>query len=82
MIVFSVSLSHGTVGLTLMPCEGSGSGLQGRRKSSNFLFAIDMIFDGNRHLGVPKEGTVDNLVVVLGCTVRMFANFLDWLNHK
>ena len=41
-----------------------------------------MLFDDEGHLGVSEEGTVDNPIVVLGCTVGTFANFLGWLNHK
>ena len=41
-----------------------------------------MLFDSNGLLGVSKEGTVDNLIIVQGCTVETFANFLGWLNHK
>jgi len=41
-----------------------------------------MLFDSDGHLGVSGEGTVDNPIVVLGCTAGMFANFLGWLNHK
>jgi hypothetical protein len=45
-----------------------------------------MLFESEEHLGVlmdgMKEGTVDNPIVVHGCSARMFANFLGWLNHK
>ena len=41
-----------------------------------------MLFDSDGHLGVSGEGTVENPIVVLGCTAGMFANFLGWLNHK
>ena len=40
-----------------------------------------MLFDSNA-LGSSKEGTADNPLVVHGCTVETFANFLGWLNHK
>ena len=41
-----------------------------------------MLFNNDEHLGVSEEDTVDNPIVVLGCTVGTFANFLGWLNHK
>ncbi len=41
-----------------------------------------MLFDSERHLGVSQEGTIDNPIAVLGCTVERFANFLGWFNYK
>jgi hypothetical protein len=41
-----------------------------------------MLFDSNGFLGTSQEGTIDNPIVVHGCTAQTFANFLGWLNHK
>jgi len=41
-----------------------------------------MLFDSSGRLGVLQEGTIDNPIIVYGCTVDTFANFLGWLNHK
>ena len=46
-------------------------------------FLQDMLFDNSGGLlGLSKEGTVDNPIVIHGCTDEMFANFLGWLNHE
>jgi hypothetical protein len=66
--------------------EGQGFKVDASRLTTHSDFLRKMLFDGEGHLGVPmdgmKEGTVDNPIVVLGCTAGMFANFLGWLNHK
>jgi len=41
-----------------------------------------MLFDGDGILGTAREGTVENPIIVQGCTAERFANFLGWLNHK
>jgi hypothetical protein len=41
-----------------------------------------MLFDSEGHLGKSKEGTLENPIIVEGCTSNAFANFLGWLNHK
>ena len=46
------------------------------------MFLRDMLFDSDGHLGLSKEGTVDNPIIIHGCTDEMFANFLGWLNHE
>jgi hypothetical protein len=41
-----------------------------------------MLFDSNGLLGSAAEGTVDNPIIIQGCTIERFANFLKWLNHE
>jgi hypothetical protein len=41
-----------------------------------------MLFDGDGLLGTATEGTVDNPIIIQGCTFERFANFLKWLNHE
>jgi hypothetical protein len=41
-----------------------------------------MIYDSKGDLGQSKEGTLENPIIVDGCTSKAFANFLGWLNHK
>ena len=40
-----------------------------------------MLYDNNAMLGLKREGTVEFLIIVEGCTAETFANFLGWLNH-
>jgi hypothetical protein len=66
--------------------EGQGFKVDASRLTAHSDFLRKMLFDGDGCLGISKEGvkegTVDNPIVVLGCTSGMFANFLGWLNHK
>ena len=41
-----------------------------------------MIFNNDGHIGISREGTVSNPIIVEGCTSVAFANFLGSLNHK
>ena len=66
--------------------EGQGFKVDASRLTTHSEFLRKMLFDSEGHLGVSmngmEEGTVDNPIVVQGCTAGMFANFLGWLNHK
>ncbi|KAF8816665.1 hypothetical protein BYT27DRAFT_7220536 [Phlegmacium glaucopus] len=56
--------------------EGQGPKVDATR------FLHDMLFDGDGILGTTTEGTINNPIIVQGCTVKIFANFLGWLNHN
>jgi hypothetical protein len=62
--------------------EGKGFKVDASRLAKHSKFLRDMIFDNDGHLGLSKEGTMDNPIVIHGCTEEMFANFLGWLNHE
>src|SRR6266540_828453 len=62
--------------------DGQGFKVDASRLTAHSDFLHKMLFDSDGHLGVSGEGTVENPIVVLGCTAGMFANFLGWLNHK
>ena len=62
--------------------EGQGFKVDATRLASHSVFLREMLFDKNGHLGKSKEGTLDNPIIVEGCTSKAFANFLGWLNHK
>ena len=86
MVVFSVSIftSYTSINVHVYSIKVDG---QGFKVDTSWLtahsdFLCNMLFHNGGHLGGLQEGTVDNLIVVLGCTVRAFANFLGWLNHK
>ena len=91
MVIFSVSaiLSKGKLHQTnffFLKVEGQGFKVDASRLTTHSDFLQKMLFDSEGHLGVSmngmEEGTVDNPIVVQGCTAGMFANFLGWLNHK
>ena len=62
--------------------EGQGFKVDAAQLASHSTFLSKMLFDGDGHLGISKEGTLENLIIIEGCTSKAFANFLGWLNHK
>ena len=46
---------------------------------SKFLYNM---LHNDLDIGAAQEGTVDNPIVVLGCSKKTFVNFMSWLNHK
>ena len=66
--------------LSLFKVEGQGFKVDAARLTAHSSFLWEMLFDSNGLLGISKEGTVDNPIIVQGCTVETFANFLGWLN--
>jgi hypothetical protein len=62
--------------------DGTGFKVDAARLALHSKFLRDMLFDSDGHLGLMQEGTVDNPIVIHGCTVETFANFLGWLNHE
>ena len=92
MVIFSVrailskAKHHQTNLFFFLKVEGQGFKVDASRLTTHSEFLRKMLFDSKGHLGISmdgmKEGTVDNPIVVQGCTAGMFANFLGWLNHK
>jgi hypothetical protein len=86
MIVFSVSVTYYSFSHkyshSIFKVEGQGFKVDASRLTAHSYFLCKMLFDSDGHLGTSGEGLVDNPIVVAGCTARMFANFLGWLNHK
>ena len=62
--------------------EDQGFKVDASRLTAHSEFLRKMLFESDGHLGSSGEGSIDNPIVVVGCTARMFANFLGWLNHK
>lgn len=68
--------------LRLPKVEGQGFKVDAARLASHSPFLDKMLFDGSGNLGLTREGSVDNPIILHGCTAEAFANFLGWLNHK
>ncbi|KAF8800933.1 hypothetical protein BYT27DRAFT_7262488 [Phlegmacium glaucopus] len=82
-VVFSVSaISDSGSILSLVKVEGQGFKVDATRLTAHSKFLHDMLFDGDGILGTATEGTINNPIIVQGCTVKRFANFLGWLNHN
>jgi hypothetical protein len=62
--------------------DGKGFKVDAARLALHSKFLRDMLFNSDGLLGLSKEGTVDNPIIIHGCTEEMFANFLGWLNHE
>ena len=61
--------------------EGEGFKIDSTRLTMHSEFLYNMLHN-DLDIGASQEGTVDNPIVVLGCSKETFANFMLWLNHK
>ena len=68
--------------LNIFKVEGQGFKVDATRLTAHSKFLHKMLFDGDGLLGAATEGTVDNPIIIQGCTFERFANFLKWLNHE
>jgi hypothetical protein len=62
--------------------QGQGFMVDAARLTAHSKFLREMLFDMDGPIGLTTEGSIDHPIVVQGCTVETFANFLGWLNHK
>ena len=85
-VILSKAKHHRLIFFFFLKVEGQGFKVDASRLTTHSDFLRKMLFDSEGHLGIlmdgMKEGSVDNPIVVHGCTAKMFANFLGWLNHK
>ena len=61
--------------------EGEGFKIDSTRLTMHSEFLYNMLHN-DLDIGTSQEGTVNNPIVVLGCSKETFANFMLWLNHK
>jgi len=61
--------------------EGEGFKIDSTRLTMHSEFLYNMLHN-DLDIGASQEGTVNNPIVVLGCSKETFANFMLWLNHK
>ena len=80
-VLYSIINSSWSI-LNIFKVEGQGFKVDATRLTAHSKFLQDMLFDSNGLLGTAAEGTVDNPIIIQGCTIERFANFLKWLNHE
>lgn len=61
--------------------EGEGFKIDSTRLTMHSEFLYNMLHN-DLDIGASQEGTINNPIVVLGCSKETFANFMLWLNHK